>query len=124
MQLAPIFASWIFAAAYMASISLAVTSLTHRKAYATAGVIATFVVLTFFVGAVVHTASGEFQRYITLLDPFTVAGGTAYWLFGATAKGDNSLAIAHLPGYIDFAALVVTTLALFYFLVRRYQRLA
>jgi ABC-2 type transport system permease protein len=123
-QIPPIFASCALAAAYMASIALAVTALTHRKAYATAGVIATFVVLTFFVGAVTHTASGEFQRYISLIDPFTVAGGNAYWLFGATATGDNSLTLAHLPGYVDFAALVFTTIALFYFLLNRYQRLA
>ncbi len=121
-QVAPILGSAFAIALFMASISLTIAAQTPRRAYATGGVLAFFVVLHAITAILVGTLSGDYQRYAVLLDPFSVLRGLTIWLFRST--GEGMLTDAHLSGWTYLLAAVAITAASMALLYRRYQKVA
>jgi ABC-2 type transport system permease protein len=119
----PILAVTAILAATLGGISLALASATPRRAYATAAIIAAFVVPPIVASIVAELASGSLAGIAAVLDPIDLLDGENAWLFGRRAANDVlnasgfSLAwcVPILVGYATVATLVT---------IRRYQRIA
>jgi ABC-2 type transport system permease protein len=119
-QVAPIVGSSLAIGIFMGSISLVIAAQTPRRAYATGGVLAFFVILRAVGGILTGTLSGDYRRYSVLMDPFIILRGLTGWFFRSPAEG--VIADVHLSGWfylLDAAVIASVCLALLY---RRYQK--
>jgi len=131
----PIFGGTFIAACYMAFIGLALAAFSARRAYASAAVIAFFVVMPALRGiANVIIQNPDDRRYTILTNPFLVMTGFSNWLwdiqananavprrFGAPASA-RALVQAALPN-VDYLYVVLGTCAVaLILLVLRYRR--
>jgi len=119
-----ILADAVIVAVYMGGVSLALASLTSRRAIATAIVLATFVFLTILGSILVETATGKARDVLILVSPLDVLDGTTRWLFGAPPPEDSDLAKVATEGYVYFLASVAISAAAIGFLYRRYLKLS
>lgn len=119
-QVVPIVGSGLAIAVFMGSISLVIAAQTPRRAYATGGVLASFVLLRAIGGILTVTLSGDSRRYSVLMDPFVVLRGVTSWIFRSASEG--VVADVHISGWfylLDVAVIAGLSLALLY---RRYQK--
>lgn len=119
-QVPGIVASALFVSAVMSSVGMAIAAQTPRRAYATGGVIAFFVVSS-LVGDVVASTAG---RYGILISPFDSLRGATLWIFNAAPNQDESLAHYDLPGALYVAVLAGMAAVATTILLRRFARLA
>ncbi len=103
----PVIASSAVVAVFMASLTLAISIHTARRAFATGAVIAAFVILTAMGGIFVNTLSGSAQQYSLLISPLGMLEGMVYWVFGVAPSADSDIALADLPGGYYLVAIVV-----------------
>jgi len=107
----------------LGGISLAVAAFTPRRAYATAAIIAIFIVPPIIASIVVEVAPGDASRWIVLLVPSSILDGLNGYIFNVSATG-RLLQQANVPGP-DFAvAAIAVSVASVTILVRRYRRIA
>jgi ABC-2 type transport system permease protein len=85
-SLGPIVGGTTLAAAYIATVALAISSFSTRKAFASASVIAYFVILPALAGISAQFSHGDARRYAVLGNPFQVMTGFANWLFDVQAR--------------------------------------
>jgi ABC-2 type transport system permease protein len=110
------------AALLLATLSLAVASLTPRRAYATAGIIALFIIPPILIALVTEIVRGDATRYSVLFGVGQVLDGLNAFAFGR-APGDELVREARLPGLAYVAAAVAMVAAALAVLIRRYQRI-
>ncbi|HTR77238.1 MAG TPA: hypothetical protein VMH39_03985 [Gemmatimonadaceae bacterium] len=118
-SLGPILGGTVLAALYVATIGLALASLAARRAYASAAVIAFFILMPALAGISRHLLPGDAARYATLGSPFQVMTGFAQWLFDVQAgpvrvfRGRRALAevISPVPGYLCLYVMLGTCVA-------------
>jgi ABC-2 type transport system permease protein len=120
----PIIASSALVAAFMASVSLAISVQTSRRAFATGAVIATFTIMTTIGGILANTLTGSVQQYSLLISPLGLLEGAVYWIFGATPQPDSNLANVDLNGVFYAVAAIAYTCVALGVLYRKMQRLA
>jgi ABC-2 type transport system permease protein len=118
----PIIAIAMAAALLLGGISLAIAALTPRRAYATAAIIAAFIVPPIVVGIVTEIATEKVGRWIVVLDPGGVLGAANAFLFGR-APANPVYLDADLPGPVYLATVAVVTVICVAALLRRYRRL-
>ena len=119
----PIFGSSVLVAFFMASLSMTLACWTPRRAFATGGVVAYFVIFSLFAGILVETTTGSIQQYVLLVGPFSILEGAVLWIFGAAPDVESELAMAGLNGgYYLLAAscYIAVSLAVLY---RRFLRM-
>ncbi len=119
----PIVAEGLAIAALLGLIGLAIAAYTPRRAYATAAIIAVFIVPQVAAAIVSQAARGEFTRYVVLLSPGDVLDGLNAFLFDRS-PANRPVVRADLPGELYAATVIVVGIVLFGALVRRYQRIA
>jgi len=121
-RVAPAFVVAPVMALVLGGLSLAVASMTPRRAYATAGIIAVFIIPPIVIATVQEVARGDLARYIVLAGAGQILDGVNAFLFGRT-PGDDMVRTAALPGplYVGAAAIVIA--AALVILLRRYQRI-
>ena len=95
-----------------AAVALAIAAQTPRRAYATGGTIALFVVSS-TAGGIVAVTLGRYGAFLSLLD---VMRGATLWVFGADQEFD-------VPGELMFAASLAVTLAATLLVLFRYRRI-
>jgi ABC-2 type transport system permease protein len=109
-----IVASALVISTLCAAVALAIAAQTPRRAYATGGAIALFVV-SGTAGAIIATTVG---RYGVLISVFDLMRGSTLWIFGesfgATAEYD-------VPGALMFATTLVLTAAAAGLVLWRYR---
>jgi ABC-2 type transport system permease protein len=69
-------------AVLLAVLGLAVAAYTPRRAYATGGIIALFLILGVVSGIVGELSDEGGWRYVLLISPFPLVGGVREWFFG------------------------------------------
>ena len=106
----------------LGGISLAAASLTPRRAYATAGIIAIFIIPPLVIAVAQEVARGGFAQYIVLLGPAQVLDGVNAFLFGRTPS-DEMVQFARLPGPVYVGAALIMATAAVAVLLRRYQKI-
>jgi ABC-2 type transport system permease protein len=107
--------------ALAAGVSLAVSAYVTRRAYATVGIAAIFLLSTVVAAAVFEAAGAESGKFVLLLSPFHIAQGLTYWLFGGISDGNEQILEADLPGSMYVIVSVVQSAIAAYLLVRRFR---
>ncbi|HLF71094.1 MAG TPA: ABC transporter permease subunit [Dehalococcoidia bacterium] len=123
-RMAPIIAGSAVVAVFMGSMSLAIASMTPRRAFATGAVLAYFVIFSILGDILVQTTTGDFQQFAILVSPVSTLNGAVYWIFNADLPVDSTLSKANLEGGLYFVAAVGYSLVAIGVLYRRFLRLS
>ncbi len=102
------------------SLSMLVSAFTPRRAYATAGIIALFVLPGLVASAVITQGSGALGVVLVLLSPGTILDGTSALFFGNALPED--LFFFDLPIWTFLASAIAITLVSVAVVVRRFSR--
>src|SRR5436190_6172782 len=102
----PVLAVGACAAIVLGGISLALASFTPRRAYATAAIIASFVVPPIIASIVTDLSAGSLSTAAVLLDPTDLLDGANAWLFGQS-NGNDVLAASGLPEVVFVPVLLL-----------------
>jgi len=103
-------------------LAMAVSAFTPRRAYATAGIIALFVLPGIIAQIVIGLGSGGIGTWLVLLSPTLILDGTGAFLFGKELPGQ--LFFFDLPTWTFLASAVVVTAVAVGLVVRRFARIA
>ena len=106
----------------LGSIGLTISAFTPRRAYATAAIMAVFIVPGVVADIVLRATTGSLTRYIVLASPGSLIDGVNAFLFGTKPQA-REVVRANLAGALYLAAAVVIAVVLIGALVRRYQRI-
>ena len=105
----------------LSGLSLLIASLTSRRAFGAAGVVAVFLLSTPIVGILIAIGSPTMQKLAFLANPMTMVQGVQDWLFGKP-PGDGSDIGGFGPVYgLSVAALIAVSVAL---LLVRYRKVS
>ena len=118
----PILAITTVVASVLGGITLALASSTPRRAYATAAIVAAFIVPPILAGIIAELSGGAFAAVAALFDPVDLLDGADAFLFGRTA-GNDVLTASGLHGGTFLAILALYALVTVLVTVRRYQRI-
>ncbi len=119
-SIAPVLAVALAIAALLGSIGLVISAFTPRRAYATAAIMAVFIVPGVVAQLVLRSTTGGLTRYIVLAAPGSVIDGVNAFLFG-TRPGAREVVQANLAGGLYLAVAGGAAVVLVAILVRRYQ---
>jgi ABC-2 type transport system permease protein len=121
-QLAPILGGTMMTSIFVAAIGLSLSSLSAKRANATASVIATFLVLPAAAEIIRSVTTGNVRRYAPLANPILVINGFVTWLFEVQARKRAVITRLDLPGQAYLYAMIVVTILGVATLVWRYRR--
>jgi len=121
-KLAPIFGGMFVTSCFMASIGLALGSLASRRSYATASVIAFFLLMPAASSLIRTAATGDVKRYSILANPMLLVTGFANWLFDIEAKRRSAIGRADLPGTAYLYTILAVCAAGMLILWLRYRK--
>lgn len=120
----PIIASCFMVSAVLASVALAVSSQSHRRAISTIAVLG-FILISFSLANIlVETLSGGARGYAYLISPITTLDGLITWLFNANPEPNSNLQLANLDGIVYLLGAVVYIAVFLGFLYRRISRMS
>ncbi|HET7168967.1 MAG TPA: hypothetical protein VFI69_07160 [Candidatus Limnocylindrales bacterium] len=106
----------------LAGLAALIAAWTPRRAYATAAIIAAFIIPPIIVALLSRLAAGDAARALVLLSPGDVIEGLNAAIFGTIADGSPAVMAADLPDWSYVAASVVGVVACVLLVVRRYLR--
>jgi hypothetical protein len=112
----------IQASLLLSLVAAVVSAWTPRRAYATAGVIAAFLIPSVLAIVIVELAVSDVTRIVVLLSPADLVDGFNAAVFGTIPDGP-AVNGADLPGWAYVVASGVWIVVLFGAIVRRYQGL-
>ena len=110
-------------AGLLGGIASLIAAWTPRRAYATATIIAAFIIPPIIVGLIGTLTNQDLARFIILFSPGDVLDGTNAALFGSISENPVVSSIG-LPGWAYIAAAVVGIVVTVGLTVRRYLRIA
>ncbi len=116
-------ASGVLLAVTAACACLAIASQTPRRAYASIAVVAWFLV-TWPISGILVTEVGGAGKFAALIAPFDFMHGATLWIFGAEAGRFSVQAESGFPLWVFAATVVAYAAAGFYFVIRRFDRIA
>lgn len=121
-QIGPIVGSGLLISAFVAAIGTLVAAQTPRRAFATVGIIAPFILLSIASGVLVFNIENMIGRLGVFLSPFSVMNGFTHWLFGASEQvGEDLTRAGFAGGWYFLFALALTAIAVG-LLLRHYGR--
>jgi ABC-2 type transport system permease protein len=123
-KLVPIVVGSVMTSWLMASVGLALASMASRRAYATAAVIAFFVILPAASEVIRQVTMGNAKRYAVLINPVHLMTGFTTWLFEIEARARTTIGRADLPPQLYLYIMVAVSLLGTGILVLRYRRTA
>ncbi|MEO5568522.1 MAG: hypothetical protein ABIR92_08520 [Gemmatimonadaceae bacterium] len=121
-KLAPIFGGTMMTSLFVSAIALSVSSLASRRAFATASVIAVFMLLPAASLIIRALTVGSVRRFAPLANPILVITGFANWLFDVEAKKRSMVSRLDLPGQAYLYMMVAVIIAGVALLVLRYRK--
>jgi ABC-2 type transport system permease protein len=113
----------LLVAGLLGGLASLIAAYTPRRAYATAAIIAIFIIPPIIVALVGGLTNQDLSRAIVFFSPGDILDGTNAALFG-TIPGSPVVAALDLPGWAYIAAAVVEIAAAVGLTVRRYLRIA
>lgn len=122
-SLPPILAQSLLVSGLLGSIAMAISAFTPRRAYATVGIIAAFLIPSIVVALVTGTLSGSVEDWIVLLSPIDVLDGSNAALFDARADSE-AVRAANLDPFAYYGATLAGTAVALGVTIRRYLRIA
>jgi ABC-2 type transport system permease protein len=112
----------VLAAGLLGGLAMAVSAFTPRRAYATAGIIALFVIPGLVSSVVINLRANTIGDVLVLLSPGIVLESTNALLFGHELG--EELFFFRLPEWTFFASAILGALASVAIVVRRFLRIA
>jgi len=109
----------LIVSALLGGVSTVVAAWTPRRAYATAGIIAVFIIPPIVVALFAELAVGDAARVLVLASPSDILDGVNAAVFGAVSPNPTIVA-ADLPGWAYLVAAGVETLVCVGLVLRRY----
>ena len=122
-NLLPILLQGLLTVGLLGGIAAAIASHTPRRAYATAAIIAVFIIPPVIVELVTNIARGGLGRYVVLLSPGDVLEHTNAVLFRTFAQGPDPLR-RDLPDAAYFVVALMGIVVSVGLTIRRYRRIA
>ena len=122
-NLPPLAAQALLTSGLLGSISMAIAAFTPRRAYATVGIIAAFLIPTIVVALVIGTLSGSVADWVVVLSPVDVLDGSNAALFHASADSE-SVRSADLDGLVYVVTALVGIALAVGVTIRRYLRIS
>lgn len=117
----PVLAQALIISALYGALAMAVSAYTPRRAYATAGIIALFILPGLVTGIVINIGSSGIGTALTLIAPNTVIDGTNALFFGRELGAEYFF--VDLPLQAFLIAAIVEVVVLVALVLRRFQRL-
>jgi ABC-2 type transport system permease protein len=109
----------LLVSALLGGVSTVIAAWTPRRAYATAAIIAVFIIPPIVVALMAELAVGDAARVLVLASPSDILDGVNAAVFDALSPNPTVVA-ANLPGWTYIVAAVVETLACVVLVLRRY----
>lgn len=109
----------VLASALLGAVAAVIAAWTPRRAYATAGIIAVFIIPPIIVAIVAELAVGDAARLLVLVSPGDILDGVNAAVFD-TVSPNPTIVAANLPGWAYVVAAIVETLACLLLILRRY----
>ena len=121
-EIVPILAGSVIVALFFASIGLALSSFATKRAYASASVIAFFLLMPAFAILVRLVATGDLRRWAILLNPVWLISGFTRWLFELEASRRSAVGRSDLPGQGYLWVMRVASALAIALLLSRYRK--
>ena len=109
----------LLSSALLGGVATVIAAWTPRRAYATAAIIAVFIIPPIVVALMAELAAGDAARLLVLASPSDIIDGVNAAVFGTTSPNPTIVA-ANLPGWTYIVAAIVETLACVVLVLRRY----
>jgi ABC-2 type transport system permease protein len=120
-NLPPVLAQAIVISALYGGLAMAISAYTPRRAYATAGIIAMFVLPGLVTGIVIQIGSSGIGTVMTLIAPNTVIDGTNALFFGHELGTEYFF--VDLPIQLFLVSAIVEVALVIALILRRFQRI-
>lgn len=121
-KLVPIVGGTVMVSLFFAAIGLGLSSLASRRGYATAGVIAFFLLTAAMSEMIRAVTTGSLRRYAVLANPSLLVTGFTNWLFQIEAMRRSAVGRADLPGTLYLYVMLAVTALAIALLLNRYRR--
>lgn len=121
-NLPPLAAQALLTSGLLGSIAMAISAFTPRRAYATVGIIAAFLIPTIVVALVIGTLTGSVADWVVVLSPVDVLDGSNAALFHASADSE-SVRSADLDGIVYGVTALLGIAIAVGVTIRRYLRI-
>ena len=112
----------ILGSGLLATVAATIAAWTPRRAYATAAIIAVFIIPSVVAVVVAQLSAGGLASVLVILSPADLVDGLNAAVFGTIAESP-AVAAAGLPGWVFVAAAIGWIMALLGVILRRYQRI-
>ena len=122
-SLAPLLAQSLLTSGLLGAIAMAISAFTPRRAYATVGIIAAFLIPSIVVALVTGTLRGSVEDWIVILSPVDVLDGSNAALFGVRPDS-QAVAAANLDAIAFYGAALAGIAIALGVTIRRYLRIA
>jgi ABC-2 type transport system permease protein len=109
----------VLASALLGAVSTVIAAWTPRRAYATAAIIAVFIIPPIVVAITAELAVGDAARVLVLASPSDIIDGVNAAVYDNLSPNPTIVA-ANLPGWTYIVAAVVETVACLLLVLRRY----
>lgn len=109
----------LLASALLGGVATVIAAWTPRRAYATAAIIAVFIVPPIVVALMAELAVGDLARALVLASPSDIVDGVNAAVFDAVSPNPTIVA-ANLPGWTYMVAALVEAVACVVLVLRRY----
>ena len=109
----------LVASALLGGVATVIAAWTPRRAYATAAIIAVFIIPPIVVALMAELAVGDLARVLVLASPGDIIDGVNAVVFDAVSPNPTIIA-ANLPGWTYLVAAAVGTVACVVLVLRRY----
>ncbi|HEX2756213.1 MAG TPA: hypothetical protein VHM48_12150 [Candidatus Limnocylindrales bacterium] len=117
----PVVAQGAVIAALYGGLAMAISAYTPRRAYATAGIIALFVLPGLIAGIVIQIGSSAVGTGLVLISPNTIIDGTNAFVFGGPLGGEYLF--VDLPHWAFLVAAIVEVAVVVALILRRFARI-
>jgi ABC-2 type transport system permease protein len=122
LKLWPIVVGSVVVSLYFASVALALSAFAVRRAYASAAVIAFFLLTPALMAVIRSVTVGDLRRWAILISPVNLVTGFSSWLFEVEASRRTAVGRADLPGQAYLWILILVILTGTLVLLSRYRR--
>lgn len=120
----PIVTTALLLSGLASTLGIAIAAQTPRRAYATIGILAAFMLTGIFAEILGEISGTTGVRIGALLSPFDVAEGLTYWLFDQPPSTDSTVDLANFAGWMWGAAVLAYIVGLWGIIFRRYERIS
>jgi ABC-2 type transport system permease protein len=121
-KLIPIVVGSLLISLYFASVALALSAFAVKRAFASAAVIAFFLLTPALSEMTRSIATGALRRWAVLANPAILVSGFSTWLFEIEARRRSIIAKADLPGQAYFWVMLTICVVATMILMSRYRK--